>query len=62
LFVSVKVTGFLVRLKAVGLEAKSHGVSPTISGRAGSRVDPGGGCRVAASWYVAPRNLCCFGL
>jgi hypothetical protein len=47
--------------EVVGLEAKFCGVSPTVSGRAGSRVDPAGGRRVAASQYVAPRNLCRFG-
>jgi hypothetical protein len=32
----------------VGLEVKSRGVSPAVSGRAGSRTDPAGGFHMAA--------------
>jgi hypothetical protein len=36
-------------LEAVGLEAKSRGASPDVSGRAGFKTDPAGGRRVATS-------------
>jgi hypothetical protein len=48
-------------LEVVDLEVKFRGVSPAISGCAGSRVDPAGGCHVAASRHVAPWNFFRFG-
>jgi hypothetical protein len=48
-------------LKVVDLEVKSRGVSPTVSGRAGSRVDPAGGRHAGACRHLAPRNLNHFG-
>jgi hypothetical protein len=47
--------------EVVDLEVKFRGVSPTVSGRAGSRTDLAGGCHAAASRHMAPRNLYCFG-
>jgi hypothetical protein len=48
--------------EVVGLEVKLRGVSPVISGRAGSRTDPAGGCHAAACWCPAPRDLLSRGL
>jgi hypothetical protein len=44
-------------LEVVDLEVKLHGVSPAVSGCAGSRTDPAGGCHAAARWCLAPRDL-----
>jgi hypothetical protein len=41
----------------VGLGVKLRGVSPAVSGRAGSRIDPAGSRRMAARWRPAPRYL-----
>jgi hypothetical protein len=41
----------------VDLNVKSHGVSPAVSGHAGSKSDPAGGCYVAARWCLAPWDL-----
>jgi hypothetical protein len=43
------------------LEVKFCGASPTVSGRAGSRIDPALGCSAAASRFPAPWNLNHFG-
>jgi hypothetical protein len=51
----------LSSLEIIGLEVKSRGASPAVSGRAGSKTDPASDCHAAASRYAAPRNLCCFG-
>jgi hypothetical protein len=48
--------------EVVVLGVKSHGVSPTVSGRAGSRTEPAGGCLMATSWHPAPRALFSRGL
>jgi hypothetical protein len=48
-------------LEIFDLEVKFHGVSSTVLGRAGSRIDPAGGCHAAASRHPAPRNLYRFG-
>jgi hypothetical protein len=47
--------------EVVGLEVRPRGVSPAVSGHAGSKTDPAGDCHAATSRYVAPRNLCRFG-
>jgi hypothetical protein len=33
--------------EVIDLEVKLHGVSPVVSGRAGFRTDPAGGCHMA---------------
>jgi hypothetical protein len=43
--------------EVVDLEVKFRGVSPTVSGRAGSKIDPAGGRPAAANRHPAPRNL-----
>jgi hypothetical protein len=48
-------------LEVIDLEVKSRGVSLTVSGRAGSRVDPAGGRHAGAYWHPTPRNLNHFG-
>jgi hypothetical protein len=48
--------------EVVDLEVKSRGVSPAVSGRAGSRTDPAGGCYAAARWCSAPRDSLSRGL
>jgi hypothetical protein len=48
--------------KVVGLEVESRGVSPAVSGHAGSRTELAGGCLMAASWCPAPRDLFSRGL
>jgi hypothetical protein len=44
-------------LEVVDLEVKFRGVSPTVSGHAGSKIDLAGGCHAAAHWRLAPRDL-----
>jgi hypothetical protein len=46
----------------IALMAKSRGVSPAVSGRVGSRIDPPLGCSAATSWLLASRNLNHFGV
>jgi hypothetical protein len=48
-------------LEVVVLEVKPCGVSPAISGRAGSRTKPAQGCSAAASRRPAPWNMNRFG-
>jgi hypothetical protein len=48
--------------EVIGFEVKLRGVSPAVSGRAGSRTDPAGGCYAAARWCLAPRDLLSRGL
>jgi hypothetical protein len=43
--------------EVVDLEVKLRGVSPAASGRAGSRIEPAGGCRADAYWCPAPWDL-----
>jgi hypothetical protein len=43
--------------EVVDLEVKSRGVSPAVSGHAGSKTDPAGGCYAAARWCPAPWDL-----
>jgi hypothetical protein len=47
--------------EVVDLEVQFRGVSPTVSGRAGSRIDPADGRHAAVSWHPASRNLNRFG-
>jgi hypothetical protein len=42
--------------------AKSRGVTPAVSGRAGSGTEPALGCSAAASQRPAPQNLNRFGV
>jgi hypothetical protein len=48
-------------LEVVDLEVKSRGVSPTVSGCAGSKIDLAGSHHAAANWHPAPQNLNCLG-
>jgi hypothetical protein len=48
--------------EVIGFEVKSRGVSPTISGRAGSGTELASGCLMATSWRPAPRDLLSRGL
>jgi hypothetical protein len=43
-------------LEVVDLEVKFRGVSPTVSGRAGSMIGLASGCYTAARWHPAPRD------
>jgi hypothetical protein len=43
------------------IDVKSRGVSPAVSGHAGSRTDPAVSCSATASRCPTPRNLGRFG-
>jgi hypothetical protein len=44
-------------LEVVGLEVKSRGVSPAVSGCTDSKNDPASGIHAAALWCLAPWDL-----